>query len=292
MRFNKWKTDRFKGNIELVTSPFELVELLKSRRDSVTSGMSELQYIARGRSPSDPKWSGFSTSEELITKLTEGVPMDETSGIADLRRTLAEISTDDVKKLREPILDVQGGVPVAPLVLLGIPTCMRSLRKMDVPSKILTVSVCVGDVCTISSERMREVNLGILSAIFSVEKAGYRVRLFVETDYYYPNGDSRIYAMQVKTEHQTFNLSRMMYPLSDTSFFRGVSFEWHVSDPDGRARGGLGFNPGYGNAERMAAWASVGVKGPINFFKTHEFVRSRKTTDEIRRECIISMLKV
>lgn len=292
MRVGKWTHSEYGGRIETCDSPHELIETLKSRSDTV-SYSDYGRYISLQRDADDRKWSGFSTCEELENNLLYGMPADEKHPISAVSRTLAEVTTEDVRKLVRPVLDVQGGVPVVPLVLKGIPPCMRTLRKEDVPSKIITVVMNIGDTCEISADRMREVNIGILSSIFALEKAGYRVRIYVQADFFYPSHYNmcRSYALLVKSEHQVFNLSRILYPLTETSYFRGITFDWHTSDPEGNARYGLGCNAYYGNDTREAMWASLRYKGSMHFLATRDFTRTKKSTDAIRRECLATMLK-
>lgn len=282
------RTGQYSGTAEAITSTFELVELLQSRKD-VKSYSKEKRYISQGRDSIDSDWDGFHTSEELINYLRYGMCEKDTTLIQSVKKTCAELDTDEVEKLCIKKLDVCGGVPIVPLVLAGVPTCMLTMAKKRIPSRVLSVVVSVGDTCDVSANRLREVNTGIFTAIMAMEKAGYRIKLYAMTEHYYSSNDCHIYLLKLKNENQVLNLSKALYPLTEPSYFRGVSFDWHVCDPNGNADFGLGHNPCYNDDVMADAVRQAGL-GHATFFKTREFTRQKMDVAKIRRACITKIL--
>lgn len=243
------------------------------------------------------KWSGFSSVDELKSKIREGCK--DKSLVADVNRFTHTARTPDVHKLAELGRDLAGGAVDVPRFLTGSPDCMRTLKKKKVKSSIIKIGFNVSVTYDISIETSKRIGVILSKAILSVEKAGYRTEVLasclfgdIDTKKNYITG----FVVPVKKADAALNIPRLLYPLCDMSFFRGLGFGWVVQDPKLTADHGLSTTPGskmnmdYEDECLMHLYASIFGKDAVFFDFSTLVKRLNRDGDEKLESYMISKL--
>jgi len=178
----------------------------------------------------DRDWDGFTTYQELRDMADYGVRNVEM--INNLQRYTHKAVVKEEEKYTRKTLDVAGGGVNVPLLLTGAPTCMYSKKKAAVRSKIINMGLHCEITAEVSRERYAHAGMLIAQLVSKLEKAGYRLRINTMDAYY--SGGSRINVLTtvVKKENEPMNYARLLYPLTNVSFSRGMGFGWCCRNPD------------------------------------------------------------
>lgn len=181
------------------------------------------------RHSSKPGWSGFLRASDLWDKLERGVKDDTLTKDAIRYANTAKVQHED--KLRDIGRNVYGGAVIVPAVMCGDPRAMWCVKRKKVRSRIIRVGIDVAMNANFSKERYEMAGKAVVKTIAKLEKAGYRVSVdVIVTTYLY--GDKLIaMTMPTKRSSEVMNFRKILYPLTDTSFFRGVGFGWIVRQP-------------------------------------------------------------
>ena len=170
-------------------------------------------------------WSGFSNTTELRKKMVMGV--QDTKVLDKVTRFTKKARAEDVQKYCKLKRGVCGGSVDIPRYLTGTPDCMIGIVKSNSRSKFIRIGVASGFTCDVSIDTVNAVGMALARAVKALELAKYRVGLDVAAVHASIDHDAcAAMVIPVKTTNASLNLSRLMFPLSDPAFFRGVSFGW------------------------------------------------------------------
>ena len=203
-----------------------------TKRECKYSGHSGIDYFnlnARGLEYGKNK--GFSSQEELFSKLRTGY--NDTDVLKDVHKFVHLTNAPEIKKYKGVRRDVCGGGVDIPRYLTGSPDCMLMPYKQMSDSNIVHIGMISGVPWHVSPEAIKAAGKALARSIYSLEKAGYRVTFDVLAAHrsipnpYYGSGMT----IRIKNSDGALSLPKLLYPLCDVSFMRGISFGQVVQDP-------------------------------------------------------------
>lgn len=127
--------------------------------------------------------------------------------------------------------DVVGFQANVPQYLLGLPTNMINQEPKKTSQKILNIALSFCVSCWVDTEDIKKVGNLYIQVIELLEKAGYRVNLYlVCATKTYKNGN--LYDLiRIKTDREPFNIKKCIFPLMHPSMLRRLNFKyWEVCD--------------------------------------------------------------
>lgn len=134
-----------------------------------------------------------------------------------------------------------GFVPNVPNYLSGRPDNMFAEKTQTYKScKVLNVCVNSATSCTVESEDILAFNKRLLNVVYTLEKRGYRLNLYVgDIAYYRTSKNIGLCLVKVKDSGKLLNVTNVAYPLSNPSFGRRHLRRWTETN-------GETFDSGYG----------------------------------------------
>lgn len=211
-------------------SAAELVRVCKERK--VSPYYSSHAYF--NEDLTGGSWDDFEDSNDLIKLVENGVK--DQSILDGVNRYARTARVKDEEKLVQRCMDVVGGGVDVPAYLTGVPTCMHSLKRLKVKSKVIKIGIYCHVLCNISAEQYRKAGELITKTVARLEKAGYRIRMRA-VDVYEDSGwrdrkgfDGRhtlwMVTHMVKRENEPMNYRRIMFPITRVAYERGLGFAW------------------------------------------------------------------
>lgn len=214
---------------ENFSSAAELVSYCKGRK--CVAGMSSEDFF-NGRNPSDKYWSNFNSSKELVELVERGIEdLSAVSGTAKYAKTAV---VKEHEKLTQKCMDVVGGGVDVPAYLTGVPTCMHTLKRQRVKSKIVKLCIYCKALSNIDASDYQKAGEVIAKTVAKLEKAGYRIRLLA-MDAYEDDDNPSFYdgrhgiwivTHMIKKENEPMNYRRVLFPLTRMAYHRGLGFGW------------------------------------------------------------------
>ena len=121
-----------------------------------------------------------------------------------------------------------GFVPNIPNYLLGRPDNMFSVKTQTYKScKVLNVCVNAITKCVVESEDILAFNKKLLNVVYTLEKRGYRLNLYVGATLYFEcTNNVGACFIKVKDSGKLLNVTNVAYPLCNASFLRRHFFKW------------------------------------------------------------------
>lgn len=207
----------------------EVIRVSATRK--LNNTFSRYDYFVDKKSPNDSYWSGFRSQEELFRMASLGV--DDSQMVNSIQRYTHKAAVEEKDKYTTTVLSVAGGGVNVPLLLSGSPMCMYSRKKAPVKSRIINMGIHCEVTCEISQSSYAHAGMLIAQIVSKLEKAGYRLRINT-MDAFYSWGCKRINVLTtvVKRENEPMNYARILYPLTNVSFSRGLGFAWVARNPD------------------------------------------------------------
>ena len=218
---------------EHFSSAAELVSYCEGR--AYVPGMERNDFF-NGENPNNPSWSDFKSSKELLELIENGVLDQEL--LVGVNRYARTAMVKDEEKLTQRCMDVVGGGVDVPAYLTGIPTCMHSMKRKKVKSKIVKLCIYCKALCDVDKNDYKQAGELITKTVAKLEKAGYRIRLiamdaYEDGDYYERphsmfDGRHAIWVVThvIKKENEPMNYRRIMFPLTRMAYHRGLGFGW------------------------------------------------------------------
>lgn len=185
-------------------------------------------------------WCGFSSVEELESKITGG--LKDADMLAKVHKYSHSLNAPSVAKYRGFKNGVCGGGVNVPRYLAGAPDCMRMPFKSDVKSDMIKLAFNVSLSADVSKQDLVDVGAIVARIIVSLEKAGYRVGVdaMVSCTDTYSGLTGRCLVLPVKSSEGALSLPRLLFALTDISLLRGLFFSYLVQDEDFELSSGLG----------------------------------------------------
>lgn len=131
-----------------------------------------------------------------------------------------------------------GFVPNIPNYLSGRPDNMFAVKAQTYKScKVLNVCVNASTCCKTDSNDILSFNQKLLNVVYTLEKRGYRLNLYVGDIAYYDKSDNMgACFVKVKDSGKLLNVTNVAYPLSNPSFARRHLFRWLETNGETFAR--------------------------------------------------------
>lgn len=164
----------------------------------------------------DRDWCDTASYEEARMYMLEGRIYD------DVMKDIEKYKTKGTATRSASRLSVAGHQVVVPLYLQGVPTSMIT-KKRVIDNKIVTIIYNCQTPWHVESDEIMKTTTELFKNIMSLESQGYRVNLWVvevNSDY-----DGKFgFGLRLKTDRETFNIKKTMFPLVSSSFLRRISF--------------------------------------------------------------------
>lgn len=230
--FNK-VVNGYKIKGEIYSSANEVVDLLKTRPITDSKFYDMSKNLAE-HSSGWARWCGVSSYDEALEMLRNG--FQETTEI--LKKELKNVKSNNHKRISTQN-NISGFAPIVPLALLGVPKNMMDTYIKPIKSKIIDVFYDITSSASVKSSEIIDTGRKVLGAIMKLEKEGYKINLYA-VQMYGDNKDADIIIIKIKDSKLPIDLKRISYPLTHTSFFRVIGFDWYSRFPQGRYRSGYG----------------------------------------------------
>jgi len=98
-------------------------------------------------------------------------------------------------------------------------------ERINLPSKTLHITYITSVNCNTTSAEMTKAGAVMLSAVATLERLGYRVRLDV-ADGATDHGKGCLVRFTAKEYQQVLNLTKLSFPLAHAAFLRKITFRW------------------------------------------------------------------
>ena len=127
-----------------------------------------------------------------------------------------------------------GFVPNIPNYLLGRPDNMFAVKTQTYKScKVLNVCVNAITKCVVESEDILAFNKKLLNVVYTLEKRGYRLNLYVGVVAEFSKSKNiGACFIKVKDSGKLLNVTNVAYPLCNVSFARRHMFKWMETAKD------------------------------------------------------------
>lgn len=168
-----------------------------------------------------PEWSNFSNGKQLKHDfLTSNIKEN-----IDVIKSAFKGAGEHVRQQRysSPV----GFTPIVANAIQGLPNSMINSKRVKMKSKIITIYIDTGVRCGIDPYQVLDAGKDLVSEIIALEKKGYRVNIYALGSFN-TNYDSSIVSYKVKDAGQPIDIQRIMYPLLNVAFFRGICFGWYA----------------------------------------------------------------
>lgn len=138
--------------------------------------------------------------------------------------------------------DIIGFTPNVPNAILGVPQSMINTSITYKKAKVINVILDLGASAGVSSNKIIRYGTKVIEKLYSLEKAGFRVRIEFLRSFNGEKYEPNTYAIKylLKNENQPFDLKRMTFPLIHTAMFRRICFDWYERLPDAECLSGYG----------------------------------------------------
>lgn len=128
--------------------------------------------------------------------------------------------------MRKMVNSVQGYQPSVPRYLMGMPDSMIDIKKVNYPSKIITINKLISALSSVTTEQIFNSSIETLKIIKKLEDLGYRVKLNIIAGAKSTGlkDTSFISSVTIKQPNERLNLSKMTFPLIHPSMLRRITF--------------------------------------------------------------------
>lgn len=155
-------------------------------------------------------------------------------------------------------------------VVKGDPQCFIRSKPIDVGFPVVKIAIDCGILSNVRTETVIDRGRMIAEAIVRAELGGYKTRITAcSATVFDADNLIAVMALNLKREDEPINYSRVLYPILEPSFLRGVSFSWRATLPelhDSREYGmGASLYGRYNAAQRAELYEDVFDKDTIVF---------------------------
>lgn len=216
---------------ENYTSINELAAVTRAREKKPTGDFTTHDYFNEEwpRGTKKGKWYGFKGKTEFNSFIANGV--ENAALISDVARYTGKAEVREQDRLVRRVYDVAGGCVDVPRWLTGTPECMMRFEKAKVRSRIVNIGIETEVIGGISAYQYRTAGMVLAKTIAKLEKAGYRIGIRAMTGFYAWGDTIILMSAIIKKEYSPMNYARMMFPLTEVAFDRGVGWGWAARNP-------------------------------------------------------------
>lgn len=118
-------------------------------------------------------------------------------------------------------------------VIKGDPNCFIRSKPIEVGFPVIKIAIDASILCTVDAETVRDRGEIIAKALVRAELGGYKTRVSAFSATIFKDvAEIVVMALNLKREDEPMNYSRVLYPILEPSFLRGVSFTWRATLPE------------------------------------------------------------
>lgn len=208
-----------KYRIEHFKSIYEFESALKSRP------INEAFNISRGSSDTKrSEWFQTKDYDEAEDLLLNGW----NAKIGEMKGSLEKFSRKVAVQQRITENNVVGFMPNVPRAIKGYPDSMFSHREIKKSETRNTVHIIysMSSSAGTSGEDLLQAGLAILKMSMILDKSNIRTKIDLVPFESYCGGDYIACTVGIKDYRQSFNYSKMAYPIANPSFFRRHGFRY------------------------------------------------------------------
>ena len=208
-----------KYRIEHFKSVYDFEKALKSRP------INEAFDISRGSSQtSDREWYQTGSYEEADELLLNGW----NAKIDELKGSLEKYSRKIVVQHRITENNVVGFMPNVPRAIKGYPDSMFCHKELNSKESRNTMHIIysMNSTSRTEGEELLKAGLAVLKIAMFLDKSNIRTKIDLVPFEAYESGDYIACTVGIKDYRQSFNYSKMAYPIANPSFFRRHGFRY------------------------------------------------------------------
>ena len=207
-----------KYRIEHFKTIYEFESALKSRP------INKDFDIEDGSSMKNASWTQTESYEEADSLLLNGW----NAKIDELKGSLEKFSRKVVIQQRITENNVVGFMPNVPRAIKGYPDSMLSHREVNKTETRNTIHIIysMSTNSGTSGSQLLQAGLAILKIAMILDKSNIRTKIDLVPFESYESGDYIACTVGIKDYRQSFNFSKMAYPIASPSFFRRHGFRY------------------------------------------------------------------
>lgn len=226
-----------KREVKDVNGRHYIIETFNSSNEMIKVNNSRKQNFGEARTSDCDSWRGASWNE-AINMLQYGWDKP----VKQIKSNIKKLEKQGTMRKITFQNDVIGFAPNVPNAILGLPQSMINSHVSYKKAKVINVMIDPGASCGVSSDRIIEYGSKVIEKLYSLEKAGFRVRIEVLYSFNGKEWEPNTCAMKylLKSENQPFDLKRMAFPMAHTAMFRRIAFDWYERLPEAKELDGYG----------------------------------------------------
>lgn len=225
--------------VEYADTPAILMAAIEERRDP-THNLADKDYLdTRHAFNLDPEFTGLhrGSTEEVYNQLWGmfQAGTDKTQVVSEVHSSANNFHNTmgalTIGFIEEP---ATSGTRIDPnKVVKGDPQCFIRSVPIDVGFPVIKIAIDCGILGNVMTETIVDRGRLIAEAIVRAELGGYKTRITAcSATHMYNDSKIVVMALNLKREDEPINYSRVLYPILEPSFLRGVSFSWRATLPE------------------------------------------------------------
>lgn len=178
----------------------------------------------------EPHWTGTKSYEEAIDLFLGGDEKLYEEFKQGEKLDVSKILGNNINKKKYKN-DLVGFQPNVPNYLMNIPNDMINEEPKKVSQKILNIAVSMSVSAGVSPSNIKKAGMLYLQILDLLEKAGYRVNLYIMTNTYAGGSDNYNFhcMIRIKTDREPLNIKKCVFPIAHPSMLRRLFFKWDES---------------------------------------------------------------
>jgi len=216
-----------KGNLEGSSKEY-LIDIYNDISELANVVERAERKSSRDNSSEDTSSSDTNSLEEAFHFLKYGSDKFYKNIIKEQKKLNVDNLLGNVMNKQKYEKRVYGFVPDIPNYLIGNPLNMINIEKTELSHKVVNIFLNTCYPWHIKSEDVNQCGTVYLTVLDLLEKAGYRVNLYVgvatdlDDNFYYM-------LMKAKTDKEPMNMKKMCFPIASSSMLRRIYFKWAES---------------------------------------------------------------
>lgn len=211
-------------DIYIIKSPRELENLMSGKRVQGRNNSSERH---------DYEWTGTHSLEhsEELRKYGDKESYDK---LANSKAVTDKFIDGEMGVKTKFKADLHGFAPIVPNAIIGLPLSMIDSERQPKKVKLIDIVINVSIACSVDAKDIIERGAMILSFIDSLEKQGYRIKLYIADVYIKGYGGEKANGIiiPIKNHMEQLNMYKLAYYIVNPSCLRRTFFKLQESIPE------------------------------------------------------------
>lgn len=169
-------------------------------------------------------WSGTKDFPEAQEFMLNGW----NAKISQMKEEMMKYSQKVIVQRQKMLKSVVGYIPCVPNAIKGVPKSMYAFEKKEREEKRNTIHLVFNSnaACGFSSEQLLKCGLTVLKLAMILDKSKIRTQIDVVPFMSFNGSEAVGCTIQIKDYRQSFNFSKMAYPIANPAFFRRHGFNY------------------------------------------------------------------